>query len=84
MIVVPVDIGWGAFLEKPVADSYALRNSDLISVAANVDDQRLGSAIAVRKGSDELLQKINGVLKKLKDDNRIAEFIWEAKILSNK
>jgi ABC-type amino acid transport substrate-binding protein len=71
-------------LEKPVADSYALRNSDLISIAAGVDDQRMGSAIAVRKGNDELLQKINDVLKKLKDDNKIAEFIWEAKILSNK
>jgi polar amino acid transport system substrate-binding protein len=71
-------------LEKPVADSFALRNSDLISIAAGVDDQRMGSAIAVRKGNDELLQKINEVLRKLKDGNKIAEFIWEAKILSNK
>lgn len=71
-------------LEKPVADSYALRNDDLISMTAGVDDQRTGSAIAVKKGDTALLQKINEVLKKLKENNMIAEFVWEAKILSNK
>jgi polar amino acid transport system substrate-binding protein len=70
-------------LEKPVAESYALRNKDLIKIACGTKE-RMGSAIAVKKGDSDLLLTINNILKKLKDDNKIAEFVWEAKILSNK
>jgi len=70
-------------LEKPVAESYALRNKELVNLACSVEE-RMGSAIAVKKGDSDLLMNINDTLKKLKDDNKIAEFMWEAKILSNK
>lgn len=70
-------------LEKPVAESYALRNKDLINLPCGTKE-RMGSAIAVKKGESDLLSTINTILKKLKDDNKIAEFVWEAKILSNK
>ncbi len=70
-------------LEKPVAESYALRNKELVNLACSVEE-RMGSAIAVKKGEIDLLNNINNTLKKLRDGNKIAEFVWEAKILSNK
>lgn len=70
-------------LEKPVAESYALRNKELINLACG-RQERMGSAVAVKKGDSDLLTSINSTLKKLKDENKIAEFVWEAKILSVK
>ena len=74
-------------LEKPVAISYVSRNIDLISIeclSTGTDDSPLGSAIAVKKGNKNLLKKINEIIKKLKSENKIYEFVENAKILLNK
>lgn len=74
-------------LEKPVADSYVMRNKDLIShecISSGKLDEPLGSAIAVKKGDLKLLKKINSILIKLIANEKIYEFVENAKILSNK
>lgn len=73
-------------LEKPVAESYVFRNKDLINIECTASDFdiQLGSAIAVKKGDDDLLAEVNRILKNLKEENKIAEFIEEAKVLMRK
>jgi len=74
-------------MEKPVATSYVFRNNDLISIeclSSGSDDAPLGSAIAVRKGNRKLLKRINEIIDKLKSENKIYEFVENAKILLNK
>ena len=71
-------------LEKPVADSYTRNNKKLLSIKCEKSNQVLGSAIAVKKGEDDLLQEINRILAQLKKENKIEEFMENAKMLSNK
>lgn len=71
-------------LEKPVAESYAYRNKNFINIKCSSEDTPLGSAIAVKKGNVELLNAINKILRKLKKDNKINEFVEGAKILVSK
>lgn len=74
-------------LEKPVASSYVTRNNDLVNIEcmnSGAHDSPLGSSIAVRKGDKKLLEKINKIIKKLQDEDKINEFIENAKILLNK
>ncbi|MEN8153251.1 MAG: transporter substrate-binding domain-containing protein [Acidobacteriota bacterium] len=74
-------------LEKPVATSYVARNDDLVNIEcmnSGAYDSPLGSAIAVKKGNKKLLDKINKIIKKLENENKINEFVESAKILLNK
>lgn len=71
-------------LEKPVADSYVRRNKDFMIIKCKRFDNVLGSAIAVKKSHTDLLNEINRILKKLKDENKIEEFVETAKILADK
>lgn len=73
-------------LEKPVAESYVFRNKDLINIECSESDFdiQLGSAIAVKKGNNDLLDEVNKMLRKLKEDNKIVEFVEEAKVLMRK
>ncbi|MFC2156037.1 hypothetical protein ACFLRB_06075, partial [Acidobacteriota bacterium] len=75
-----------AILEKPVAESYVFRNKDLINIECTESDFdiQLGSAIAVKKGNGDLLGMINVILKKLKENNQITEYIENAKVLMRK
>jgi ABC-type amino acid transport substrate-binding protein len=75
----------GIILEKPVGDSYIHRNKNFVSLCAEEKfSSLLGSAIAVKKGDDDLLKEINRILAKLKKEGKIDEFIETAKMLSNK
>jgi len=75
----------GIILEKPVGDSYINRNKNFTSLRCEEEfDNLLGSAIAVKKGDDDLLKEINRILAKLKKEGKIDEFIETAKMLSNK
>ena len=58
--------------EQPVADSYVQRNSKLLCVKLNMDDNLVGSAIAVKKSNSNLLKEINRILNKLKKENKIS------------
>jgi len=75
-----------AILEKPVAESYVAKNKNLINIEcrSGAYDALLGSAIAVKKGNQHLLKEVNRILKKLKRENKIVEFVEDAKILMNK
>ena len=71
-------------VEKPVADTFASRDAALLNLECNTDRLPLGSAAAVRKGDSELLERVNAVLHKLIEDNKITESIEAAKLLANK
>lgn len=75
----------GIILEKPVGESYVRRNKNFVSLCAEEKlSSLLGSAIAVKKGDDDLLKEINRILAKLKKEGKIDEFVETAKMLSNK
>lgn len=75
----------GIILEKPVGDSYVRRNKNFTSIKCEEKfDNLLGSAIAVKKGDDDLLKEINRILGKLIKEGKIDEFVETAKMLSNK
>ena len=71
-------------VEKPVAESYVLRNKSLINIECKAEEDVLGSAIAVKKGNSALLNKINEILQDLKKDHKIIEFVEEANLLMSK
>ena len=71
-------------LEKPVADSYVRRNKNFKSIQCKSFDHKLGSAIAVKQGNHTLLKEINRILAKLKKEDKIKEFVENAKMLTNK
>lgn len=71
-------------VEKPVADTFAARDAALLNLECNTDRMPLGSAAAVRKGDSELLERVNAVLHKLIEGNKITESIEAAKLLANK
>ncbi len=75
-----------AILERPVAESFVMRHKDLINIECHSGayDTLLGSAIAVKKGNPEFLKEINRILAELKKENKIIEFVEDAKILMNK
>jgi ABC-type amino acid transport substrate-binding protein len=71
-------------LEKPVADAYAFKNKDLLNLECDTDRLPLGSAIAVKKGNKDLLDRINQILEVLIRENKITEFIQDAKVFTDK
>lgn len=71
-------------LEKPVADSYVKRNKKFTVVKTDKFDNMLGSAIAVKKGNSALLKEVNRILNKLIKDDKIKEFVLNAKMLTDK
>jgi ABC-type amino acid transport substrate-binding protein len=71
-------------LEEPVAESYVHRDKSFMSIQCKKFTDKLGSAIAVKKGDDDLLAEINRILAKLKKEGKINEFVESAKVLSNK
>lgn len=63
-------------LESAVAKAYVAQNPDLVIADATLkssDDESY--AIAMKKGNKELKAKINAVIKKLQDENKINEFV---------
>ena len=71
-------------LEKPVADAYSFKSRDLLNLECDTDRLPLGSAVAVKKGDSDLLARVNGILKRLIQENKITESIQAAKVFSDK
>ena len=71
-------------LEKPVADTFVLKDSALLNLECSTDRQPLGSAAAVRKGDTVLLERINEILQRLIEQNKITESIEAAKLLAKR
>ena len=72
----------GAFIEKDVALQYAETYPDLC-VLWDVPYDAEGSAIAVRKGNDALLEAVNGVIAEVLEDGSMDQYIAEAKTLAS-
>ena len=71
-------------LEKPVADAYVFKNSALLNLECDSDRTPLGSAAAVKKGNADLLGRINEILEKLIKENKINQFVQDAKVFTDK
>jgi len=71
-------------LEEPVAQSYVNQNKKFLAIQCLGFADKLGSAIAVKKGDTLLLNEINRILANLKQDEKIKEFVENAKVLTNK
>ncbi|MCX6555816.1 MAG: transporter substrate-binding domain-containing protein [Candidatus Aminicenantes bacterium] len=71
-------------LEKPVADAYVFKNKDFLNLECNSNRTPLGSAAAVKKGNSELLERINQILERLIKENKINQFVQDAKVFTDK
>lgn len=66
------------FLDYMTVLTYAAVRDDLAAVDVNIPSTEEGYQIAVKKGDTDLVEYINGVLAKLKEENAIEGFIVEA------
>jgi ABC-type amino acid transport substrate-binding protein len=71
-------------LEKPVAEAYSFKNKDLLNLECSTDHIPLGSAVAVKKGDSDLLERVNLILERLIQENKITESIQAAKVFADK
>lgn len=72
--------------ELPVAEYNVKKNNDLhviTDTGFKVDENEKGSAIAMPKGSGDLVELVNKVIKRLADEGKINKFIIEANELIN-
>ncbi len=69
-------------IELPVANGYVQANPGLAISAIQIGDVDGGSAVAVRKGNEELLASINDTLARLIADGSIDRFVAEANELN--
>lgn len=65
-------------MEKPVADLYVENNKDLMLMDLTFDDGEGGSAVAVKKGNEDLVGEINKTLDRLTKDGSVDQFVVEA------
>ncbi|PQP83832.1 amino acid ABC transporter [Paenibacillus sp. PCH8] len=67
-------------LEKPVAEQYVKNQKGLVVADVQIEqaEDEGGSAIAVKKGNQKLLDQINTTLEKLKTNGDIERFVVEA------
>lgn len=71
-------------METPVAESFANVNDDLIVVKDLIIDSGSGGiAVALKKGNDELTEKLNEILSKIKSEGLIEKWLVEADKLSS-
>ncbi|WP_277631100.1 ABC transporter substrate-binding protein/permease [Atopococcus tabaci] len=67
-------------MEKPNAEAYAGNNPDLYTFDGGfeLDESEQGSAIAFQKGSDELVEVVNGVLAEIDEQGLQEEYLAQA------
>lgn len=71
-------------MEKPVAQSYANSNPDLLVVdSITYEDEAGGSSIAMPEKSLELTEKVNQVIAEMKEKGLIDQWLVEANDLAN-
>ncbi|NLW41270.1 MAG: transporter substrate-binding domain-containing protein [Tissierellia bacterium] len=72
-----------AIMETGVAKAFAQTNNDLLVVdELIIDSGSEGVAIAIKKGNDELTEKINEILAKAKSEGLIEKWVIEANELN--
>ena len=71
-------------MEKPVGESYVKSNEDIevCDIEINPEDAQ-GTAVAAKKGSEELINLINEVIDELNDEGKIDEFVVKANELAD-
>ncbi len=73
-----------AIMESPVANSFAAANDDIMVVdGLTLDTESGGFSIAMKKGNDELTEKINEILEKIKSEDLMENWFIEADKLSS-
>jgi len=66
-------------LEKAIAEGYIAQNDDLTLASFNLkSDGSDAYAVAIRKGSDDLLKEINAVIKETKVSGKFDQWLKEA------
>jgi polar amino acid transport system substrate-binding protein len=65
-------------VEGPVAKAYADKNEDIMVADIAVGDPEAGSAIAVKKGSNDFVEQINKTIDRLVQADKINELVAEA------
>ncbi len=70
-------------VEKPVAETILKSNNDLFLTDIALKYKDGGAAIAVKKGSDDLLSEVNKTIEELKTNGKIDEFVVNANKLSS-
>lgn len=71
-------------VEQPVASSYVKNNDDLYLTNIVFKDEEGGSAVAVNKGNEDLLEAINKTIERLIEENKIDEYVIMAnEMMSN-
>lgn len=65
-------------VELPVANGYVKNNSDLVISDIKVEEDEGGSAIAVRKGNQDLVDAMNKTIDRLMKDGSIDRFVAQA------
>ena len=66
-------------VEKPVAEAYVSKNPDLSIPAVTVtQSEENGSAVAVKKGSEDLVEALNKSLDRIIKDKLVDKFVTEA------
>jgi ABC-type amino acid transport substrate-binding protein len=71
-------------LETPVADFNAKKNEGVALTSVVLEDPDGGYAIAMKKGQSDLQAEVNKSIKKLQDENKIADFAIKASELMDK
>ncbi|MBF8982581.1 transporter substrate-binding domain-containing protein [Lutibacter sp. B2] len=74
----------GVIAEDLVAKAYVKNNSDLTLVEVDIDEGDNGSAIAIKKGNEDLVEAINVSLDKMVENKMIEKFIDDAIEISDK
>ncbi|HHV59090.1 MAG TPA: transporter substrate-binding domain-containing protein [Clostridiaceae bacterium] len=65
-------------MEKPVANAYIDANPDLALSEIEVVDDTGGSAIAIAKGNEDFVEKLNSILDNLINTGKIDQFVTDA------
>jgi polar amino acid transport system substrate-binding protein len=72
-------------VEFPVAEAYADKNSDIVvsSMKFSEETSQKGSALAIAKGNEELLNSVNKTLDRLMKDDKISKFVADANAMAD-
>lgn len=65
-------------VELPVANGYAKNNNDIVISEVKVEEDDGGSAIAVKKGNEDLIAEMNKTLDRLIKDGSVDKFVADA------
>ena len=69
-------------MEKPVAEMAVKTNPELAVGQPTYEEESGGNAVGIAKGNEELLAKVNEVIKELNETGKMDEYIVKANELA--